>query len=439
MYYFKERALVINLTFVLNMSKEINFGIGFITGRDNICDIINNYYKYILEQVEELDRKVNFMFFILYDLNYLNSKEEDFHKIDPQVFNQIKVKYLSPEYVLNKKKEVMKKHNLTEQEVNLVIGSGYAKARNCILYEAIEENIDSLLFWDDDEYPLAAIKNKENIKWIKQKNVLQHIKNIENADITYGYRCGLINPLPYVEYNDIITEDIYKKFITAIQNEVISWDKIQKTQEKDELIGYADETIATHLTKNITINNIGDTDFVLGSGICLNLNHLEKIPAFYNPPEARGEDTFFSCALKQTEAKVLQIPVYHFHDAFLKFTFLMKDQFPKELKRISTEDDTISLRFKRTITGWTKYKPLLYYILNRNSYENIINESKANLINSAKQMSLAFPNCDLTGLPKILEEYDNNVEKHYKEYLNTNKIWDKIKYNIQERREIKIG
>ena len=37
------------------MKKEINFGIGFITGRPNICKIINNYYKYLIEQVESED------------------------------------------------------------------------------------------------------------------------------------------------------------------------------------------------------------------------------------------------------------------------------------------------------------------------------------------------------------------------------------------------
>ena len=45
------------------MEKEINFGIGFIAGRPNVCNIINSYYKSILEQVKELNVKVNFTFF----------------------------------------------------------------------------------------------------------------------------------------------------------------------------------------------------------------------------------------------------------------------------------------------------------------------------------------------------------------------------------------
>ena len=413
------------------MKKEINFGIGFITGRPNVCNIINNYFKHILDQVKELDVKVNFTFFILYDLNYLNTKEERFYNINKEVHEKIKIKYLTPEYVKNKKIEVMKKHNLTEQEAGLIIGRGYAKARNSILYEAVEEGIDYLLFWDDDEYPLATLKNGEGIEWIKQNNVLQHIKNIENADITYGYRCGMINPLPAVKYNEIITENVYKQFIEAIENEVISWNKIQEMFNDDSGIGYANKEIATCVKETEVVRNIGTKNFVLGSGICLNLRHLDKIPAFYNPPEARGEDTFFSCALGNLEAKVLRIPVYHFHDGFLKFRFLMEEKYPKKLHKITTEDNGISLRFQKTTTGWTKYKPLLYFILNNDNYEDVIKNSKRKLQNSVKKMSTAFENCDLTDLPNVLEEYHNNVKKHYQEYLETNRIWDKVKNNIK--------
>ena len=415
------------------MRKEINFGIGFITGRSNICNIINTFYKDILEQVKELDVKVNFTFFILYDLNYLNTSEQEFYKINKEVYEHIKIKYLSPQYVLNKKNVISGRYKLTEEEVELIIGRGYAKARNTILCEALEENIDYLMFWDDDEYPLAAIQDGKNIKWKKQNNILQHIKNIENVDVTFGYRCGIINPLPAVKYNEKINEEVYHKFIEAIENEVVSWEKVQKMQEQDLGIGFAEKEIAEYIAPNIEMKHIGVEDFVLGSGICLNLTHLSKIPAFYNPPEARGEDTFFSCALAKTEAKVLRIPVYHFHDAFLKFKFLMDGDYPKKLKKITTDDNGVSLRFRITTSGWTKYKPLLCYILQRASYKKIIAKSKKGLKDSVIQMSTAFPNCDLTILPEMLDEYDKNVEKHYEEYIQTNEAWDKLKRSIKEK------
>ena len=234
-----------------------------------------------------------------------------------------------------------------------------------------------------------------------------------------------------MDYNKIVTEDVYKRFIEAIENEVVSWEKIKKVQEKEENIGYANDEIASYKYKNIKMNNIGEKDFVLGSGICLNLAHIEKIPAFYNPPQARGEDTFFSCALKEKNAKVLQIPVYHFHDAFLKYTNLMNKKYPKKLKKISSKDNSIASRFRRTILGWIKYKPLLFYILDKKSYRERIDKAKLNLEKSVKEMSSIFPNCDLMDLVEILNEYDNNVQKHYEEYKTVNEIWNKIKYNIK--------
>lgn len=377
-----------------------------------------------------MPEKVNFTFFILYDLDYLETKEEEFYNINPDVLRKVKIKYLSPKYVIQKNKEIMEKHKITQKQADLLIGKGYAKARNTILYEAVEQKIDYLMFWDDDEYPLAALKNGKEIKWLKQNNILQHIKNIENADVTYGYRCGLINPLPAIKYNETITEDVYKQFIEALENEVISWEKVKNMHRNDSGIGFAEEQIALANKPVEEIEKVGKTNFVLGSGICLNLTHLHKIPTFYNPPDARGEDTFFSCALGKAGAKVLRIPVYHFHDGFLKFTFLMENKFPKRLKKITSEDNGIALRFKRTTTGWVKYKPLFYYILDKDNYKDIMEQSKIKLKNSVQKMSNLFPNCDLSNLPTILEEYSNKAEQHYEEYLTVNEVWNKIKKDI---------
>ena len=414
------------------MNGKINFGIGFITGRPNVCNIINNYYKFLLEQVKEIESEVSFTFFILYDLNYLNTKEEEFYKINSEVHEQIKIKYITPKDVEEKNKEVMKKFNLAKTEADLLIGKGYAKARNTILYEAVEENMDYLLFWDDDEYPLAAIRNGDEIKWIKQKNVLQHIKNIENVDITYGHRCGMISPLPYVKYNKKLTEEVYKDFIDALENEVISWEKVQRMYKNDSGIGFADKNIANYTQEVEEMENVGTENFVLGSGICLNLRHLDKIPAFYNPPGARGEDTFFSCSLGLKKAKILRIPVYHFHDAFLKFQFLMEEKYPKNLKKVESDDSSIEKRFKRTTEGWTKYKPLLCYLNDKNNYEKTIEICREKLIKSTSIVGTAFKNCDLTNLSDILEEYDQNIEEHYLEYIKVNDVWDKIKNQIKE-------
>lgn len=413
------------------MEKEINFGIGFITGRPNVCNIINSYYKSILEQVKELNVKVNFTFFILYDLNYMHTKKEEFYKINPEVHEEIKIKYLTPEYVIEEKQELIKEHHLTEEEADLLIGTGYAKSRNSILYEAVKNDIDYLLFWDDDEYPLASLRDGQNIKWLHQKNVLQHIKYIKDADMTCGYRCGLMNPFPFVEYNDIITENVYKQFIEALENDVVSWNKVQYMLKNESGIEYADENIALGNSGFEEIKDIGVTSVAFGSGMCLNLTHLDKIPAFYNPPYARGEDTFFSCALADSGAEVVRIPTYHFHDGFLKYKFLMENKFPNKLRKVTSKDNEIEARFLKTSIGWTRYKPLLYYILHRETYRQDMDTAKIKFKNTADKVSTAFKDCDLTCLVDILDEYDKDVEKHYKEYIDTIRVWDEVKCSIK--------
>lgn len=414
------------------MKKEINFGIGFITGRPNVCKIINNYQEYLVEQLKELDYQVNITIFILYDLTYQYTTRTDFYGVLPKTYKNIQIKYITPENIEESKKILMSRYDLTNEEVKLFLGNGYAKARNTILYYALRRKIDYLLFWDDDEYPLASIRRDKELEWVKQKNILTHIKNMEKADITMGYRCGMMNPVPYIQYTDEIKEEDYKNFIDGLENEVISWEKIQKTRDENSFMAYAEEDIATGERKPEYIAGMGQTSFVLGSGICLNLKHLDKIPAFYNPPEARGEDTFFSCALKEKDSKVLRVPTYHFHDSFLKFTGLMKDKYPKRLLRISLDDNNIEQRFLKATIGWTKYKPLLYYITDKENYKKIIEETRANLEKSIPKMNTAFVTCDFSCLLNELDAYDKNVKKHYAEYQKVTKIWDDIKYKIVE-------
>ena len=417
------------------MKKEINFGIGFITGRPNICKIINSYYDYILEQVENLDVKVNITIFILFDLTYQFTTRIDFYGILPAVYKNINIKYITPEAIDEDKKKIIAKFDIAESDAELLLGKGYAKARNTILYYALKRNIDYLLFWDDDEYPLASIKEGKELEWIKQANIAEHLKYIDKADVTMGYRCGFMNPLPYIEYNDEITESDYKKFIDGLENEVMNWNVAQKARLDNTCLFYADRNIADHTQKTEYLEEIGKKSFVLGSGICLNLTHLDNIPAFYNPPGARGEDTFFSCALATKNAKVLRVPVYHFHDCFLKYTGLMKDKYPKVLRRIALDDNGIEQRFLKTTIGWTKYKPLLYYITENENYKKIISETRKNLEESTPKINTAFETCDFTCLLKELDDYDKNVKKHYKEFIRTTEVWDDLKKKIRDTAE----
>jgi len=410
----------------METNEIIRFGVGFVTGRPNVCKVINNTYEQLIDQFKYTNKQVKLTIFILFDLKYQYTTRLDFYGIIPAVYKNIKIRYITPEDIEEEKKKLMARRDLTKAEVDLFLGHGHAKGRNTLMYYALKSNMDYLLFWDDDEYPVACVKDEENneIIWKEQDNIAMHLKYIEDADVTIGHHCGYISPIPYVELGEDVNQEKFRDYIEALGNDIISWDKIREKFVKDNGITYADPQIANGEGK-YEIESDGIAKWVAGSTLCLNLRHIDKIPAFYNPEGARGEDTFFSTKLN--ESKVIKIPVYHFHDGFLKYTNITKRKYPKTLRKIKSSEEQIQQRFLQASRGWIKYKPLFEYISNNEKYEERMEETYQKLQNGIPEINKLFGNDEFNILLEDLKEYKENVKKHYNEYLKTNEIWSKLK------------
>ncbi len=408
------------------MGNIIKFGIGFVTGRPNVCKIINSTYERLINQFKDLNKKVELTIYILFDLGYQYTTRIDFYGIIPNVYKDLTIKYITPEDIEEEKKKILAKENYSKSDINLFFGHGHAKGRNSLMYFALKDKMDYLLFWDDDEYPVACIKdeNTNEIIWKEQDNIAMHLKYIQNADVTIGYHCGYISPIPYVELNSDIDEEKFKCYIEALGNDIISWDSIKEKFIEANGITYADENIANG-NGSYEIKQDGAGKWVSGSTLCLNLKHIQKIPAFYNPEGARGEDTFFSTGL--VDSKVIKVPVYHFHDGFLKYTNIARRKYPKVLRKIKSSEEQIEERFYKASRGWIKYKPLFEYITNNNNYKESIKNTYKKLEDSLPELNKLFNNSNFNILLRDLEEYDKNVKKHYDEYIQTNQIWNRLK------------
>ena len=408
------------------MKKQINFGLGFVTGRSNVCKIINSYYKDMLSQIDNYDKQINLTIFILFDTSYQNTAKEEFYQLEPEVLKNITVKYITPECINRQIKTLKEKNNMTSEELELFFGHGHAKGRNTIMYYALKYKMDYLLFWDDDEYPVAVLKDHGKNTWIKQNNLLEHIKFMEqnNADITVGYHCGYISPIPYIDFNNDFTENDLKQFIEVISNDIISWESIKEKMRNTNGVTYADMRQAKGIGAT-EIESDGIGKWIAGSTLCLNLNNVNKIPAFYNPPNARGEDTFFSTALNNSS--VFKIPVYHFHDGFLKYTCIMEGNYPKSLRQINVKEASIKDRFFKASLGWIKYKPLLLYVKDKKSYKKEIANIKSKLNLIIPKLNNIFQDNCFFSLMVELEKYDENVVNHYTDYKKTNEIWNLLK------------
>lgn len=413
------------------MDEIIKFGIGFLAGRPNVCNIINSCYKDILEQGERFGKPIKFTIFILYDLEYQHTNRINFYNIKSDVYKNIEIKYITPEDIEEEKKILLSRYNMNRNDINLILGHGYARARNSIMYFALKRKIDYLMFWDDDEYPIANIKNENGeIEWYKQDNILQHLKYIENAELTMGYRCGNMAPIPHIEYNNKLNEEDFKKYIDGVSNEAISWEKVKKKNTSNEGgISFAKREIVIN-GKEKKVENFGSENWLLASGICFNLRRIDKIPAFYNPPFARGEDTFMSLMLK--DKNIIQVPTYHFHDGFLKYTKILKGNYPTKLSNAKIDEASTEERFFNASVGWIKYKPLLIYITQKENYRQVIDKAKENLRISIPKMNEVFFNYDFSCLLEILDKYDKDVEKHYRDYLKANQVWNKLKDKMKQ-------
>ncbi len=408
------------------MEQVIKFGIGFVTGRPNVCKVINNTYERLINQFKDSDKKVELTIFILFDLGYQFTTRIDFYGIIPNVYKDIKVKYITPEDMEEEKKKLIGREILTKQETELFFGHGHAKGRNTLMYYAQKSGMDYLLFWDDDEYPVAVMKDEKTneLTWKEQDNIAMHLKYIQDSDITVGYHCGYISPIPYVELNKDIDEELFKQFIEGISNEVVSWESIKQKFKENGGITYADPKIANGEGAYVQKDE-GKGNWVVGSTLCLNLNHIDKIPAFYNPEGARGEDTFFSVNLKNS--KIVKVPVYHFHDGFLKYTSVVRQKYPKTLKKIKATDEEVEQRFLKASRGWIKYKPLLIYVTEQEHYKEKIKENYEKLEKSIPEINKLFGTDVFDTLLTDLKNYDKNVKKNYNEFISTNEIWNKLK------------
>ena len=409
--------------------KEVNFGIGFVTGRSNVCKIINNYYKDMLEQVNRYKYKVNITIFILFDTSYQKTEREEFYSLDAEVYRNIKIKYITPEDINEEVKKLVSRNNMNKEDMEFFLGHGHAKGRNTIMYYAIKHKMDYLLFWDDDEYPIAVQKDNGTIKWTKQDNILKHLEFMskEHADVTLGHHCGYISPIPYIDFSEDFTEQDMKEFIESISNDIISWKSIKEKMNNNNGVTYAQaEIVKGNGVYEIETDGIGK--WVAGSTLCLNLNNKNKIPAFYNPPLARGEDTFFSTLLG--DSKIIRIPVYHFHDGFLKYTEIMNGTYPKHLRKINIKEQSIKERFLKATLGWIKYKPLLIYIKNKDTYNEEIEQMISKLQIIVPKLNKIFKDDCFSELLEMAKVYHINVIKHYEEYKRTNEIWNLLKQKI---------
>jgi len=405
------------------VKKRINVGIGFVTGRKNFKNVVKTYVGSWNESGLVDNKKITLNLFVAYDLKYSSTKASDYRIMDGEILDMVdSAYYLGNSSITNEAQNLVEKKVISLKEAKLIFGEGYAMKRNAVLYFALKNKMDYLIFLDDDEYPLATIKINDSIVWKGQEVLTMHINNIKNADMTHGHHCGYISPIPQLDFNDKLSEDEFRIYIEAISNDIVNWDSI-KEKMNDGGVTYADLDILNSETTE-TVQEVNGMKFISGANLGFNLKNIDRIYPFYNPPGARGEDTFLSTCL--SECNVKKVPCYTFHDGFSTYEHLLLGVLPNKLKAIKADSSGITKRFLKASIGWIRYKPLLLYITQRDNYETEIVKMRGKLSSVLPKICDYFGNNEFKHILDELEFYHTHVEEHYRDFENTKLAWAKI-------------
>jgi len=403
--------------------KKINVGVGFVTGRKNFKNVVKTYVDNWNESGLVDNKKYALHLFVAYDLKYKSTKVSDYKITDEEILDMVdSAYYLGNSSITTEALYLVEKKVISLKEAKLIFGEGYAMKRNAVLYFALKNKMDYLIFLDDDEYPIATIKINDSIVWKGQEVLSTHINNIKNVDMTHGHHCGYISPIPNLDFNDKLSENEFRAFIESISNDIINWNSI-KEKMNDGGITYADlDIINSEITE--VVKEINKMKFISGSNLGFNFKNIDKLFPFYNPPGARGEDTFLSTCI--SEYNIRKVPCYTFHDGFSNYEHLLLGVLPNKLKAMNTNSSAITKRFLQACIGWIRYKPLLLYITQRDNYETEIMKMKESLSNVIPKICNYFGSEEFKKVLDELEFYDAHVEEHYKDFENTKLAWEKV-------------
>lgn len=412
-----------------NKIKKINIGIGFVTGRKNFKNVVKSYLDNWNESALLDRKKYALHLFVAYDLKYTGTDVSDYKIVEEEILGLVdSAHYIGNAAIADEARDLVARKVVTVKEAKLIFGEGYGMKRNAVLYFALKSRMDSLIFLDDDEYPIANLKLGNSLVWKGQEVLSTHIQNIVDCDMTHGYHCGYISPIPKIEFNEVFKEEDFRIFIEAISNDIITWDSVRQKM-RDGGVSFADMDMINNREVKM-VKEIDGMKFISGANLGLNLKNPDKLFPFYNPPGARGEDTFLSTCIGECEIR--KVPCYTFHDSYLAYQRLLSGVLPNQFKIMTVGSAAVYKRFLKAAIGWIRYKPLLLYITQRERYQSEIVEIRENLNFVIPKICDYFGNQDFRAVLKELDHYDSQVEAHFKDFEQTKYAWIKIAGDIKQ-------
>lgn len=405
--------------------KEIRLGIGFATGRKSFRKVLSAYINTWNSTKRELPEglKISLSLFVSYDVEYHNTQSTDYTNLSQEIVDTFEnIVFLGAKNALKSIERLKENDAFSQAELKNVFGAGYAGKRNAVLFAAIENRMDYLLFLDDDEYPMAVTNKHDKCIWSGEQVFLTHLKEIENADYTNGHHCGYVSPIPQITFNKTLSEQTFRAFIGAISNDIINWGSIKDLMRSGGVTYASTDVLQRQEGEDVPF--LGGCKFISGANLCINLTQPEKTLPFFNPPGARGEDTFLSTLLE--DRMVRRVPCYTFHDGFSIYQHLLSGVLPIHLAPITAGSPSVNTRFVVACIGWVRYKPLLIYITQPEGFEKKMQSIRNTLSRTLPKLADYFEDRRFLKISDEFEKYCRNVRKHSDQFLMTRQTWTKM-------------
>jgi hypothetical protein len=393
------------------------------TGRPQVKQVVGSF----LANAEHYgyDPK-NFSIYLAIDTSYQNKELKDF-RLDPKLEQRVgKVHYISEEDRRKLGEQVTRELNVDPKIAQVLFsGNGYSKQRNSAMTHALKDGNDVAICFDDDEAPYAPIKKTDGkTTWTYPDFFTPHLRALlSGTDITKGGCLGYFSPIPS-DFQRDIPRDLRKKLGEAIElgNEVITGDSFLNLFIKQ--FRYLPEAEALDPNQPIPVEWGMHGKPIPAGNMGVNLNSMRngKVPAFYTPPNARGEDTIFGLQLQDVEVK--EVGSYMFHDPFGLHPEVLEGRFPKKPKQIPITPDSKE-RFASALTGWLKYAPILIAMTSPNlrTRNQRIEEMVERIGPPTETISRILDCPEINDCRRVLRNYGRNVDGHLHELAQTQKEW----------------
>ena len=396
--------------------------IAITTGRSTFRDTLNMLARNLAEFGHFDQHRIGCL--INYDPNFMGIPKNKFNYSSPynRYFNEII--YIGPQDVPIYR-NMMRGFSLDTKQINVLCQVyGFGNKKNIILLNAILKGYDMVLFWDDDEYPVICMQNDTSVVWQNTDILTAHLREISNgADVATGFWTGHVFPT---------IPDIHK--ILHYNTATLLGEALGLGTETHSRNSFVDPTLWFHIGKLIPeineIKAINGGKWVSGGNISVNVQSVLEgiVPPYYTPVDSRGDDTIFSMHLSR--AKVMSVPSGAYHDMYLDYPKICRENFPKNPGFIEGNNEKYMSRFAFALRAWLAYAPLFIKLKGDGTYKSVAREMISLLRIVDSTLFQEIPKLKLImndqTLADLFEFYLNNVESQYQDLQLCYDAWQSL-------------